>query len=665
MCPIRVFAFLLVYFTVFAAEARKISSTESHSTIVHYEVNGKNHNLDLKSYVGFGNVAVESMLDPETKTIYWLKNSWDTTQIMAIPQDPDGQWRLSSARYLMNFGRRNFWGSIYNSRDHSFYLSTDRDTDENFNIWRFNPRDKTLTQITHVGYLFAYTFSPRQDKIYFTSRNTEAGWKSTSCLKRISLGSSKDETLLCTQGSNFVDLYENPRVNPSETVVAVPIAINGSYNNLNLGIYDLKTKKLDLITNPKLTRERITFLGWKGDILYFTNSETGEESLYKFDLQTKKVSLIVKNEGAIFEAADLNPYNGRIFLKETGQTVNKVLIYDTKSETIVKSFEPPKFMIREIYTQPFDNGNFLFSSGSGNNFSLNIVDTSDNVSRGVLPVLNIEQQLASACETEEVFFQSFDGRQLEGIIFKPEGQATKTAALIFAHGGPQEQTSAQQWKPEIELLCHLGYYVFGVNPRGSSGFDNIWPGFSTLTDHDWGGGDFKDYVYGRRYLAQKLGIPLERIGITGESYGGFMTNWAMTQRDPQDPANNFPWGISFYGISDYLTFLKGSDVPYDIITGMGDPDSSPQISALYKERSPITYSAKLSGPLLLIHGGNDHRVPVENSRQFYRSLKSAGKGNLVTYVETKADGHSFPYMNTAVEVYQAVLNFLSKVAPLQ
>ncbi len=665
---------------------------DGHSTFLHYNVAGKTKEIDLRLFVGFGDNAVKSMADSVTKTIYLVRNGWDTTGIFAIPQGIDGKWDPSKASFVMDFGRRSYWASLYNSLDHNFYVQTDVENNENLNIWRLNPRSKTLTQITHSAYLGSYALSPNGNSLYYAGRDKIAGWNASPCVQKININGSGEENLYCTKPGvdQQIFLYEPPRANQKESVVAFVVSPGSSYNLLNLGIYDTVSKKFEVVSDTKYTRLRLSPLGWRGDDLYLINSENhsnpknnGSQSLYKFNLQTKKFTLLLKNEVDAMEVADFDPQSGQILLKESGfkkskfkkspTKVNRILVYDTNAEKVTASYGSLDFDVTDYYTQVLGNGQFLFSANKGDNFALDVVDTSQRGASAFHTVVSINQQLAQACDTEVLNFDTFDTptyhdnstHQIQGIVFKPAVELpdkVPAAGVIFAHGGPQMQLKKDDWNSTIQLLCHMGYYVFGVNPRGSTGFDSTWPGFSTLVNNHWGEGDFKDYIYGRKFLAKKYNIPLERIGITGESYGGYMSDWAITQHDKSDPQNDFPWAIPFYGAPDLLGMLTTTDVPFVLVTGMGDPATNKDS---YISHSPITFAADVTNPILLIHGQNDHRIPIEGTRKFYAKLVSVGKKDLVTLVETRGDGHEFSYMNTELQAYQAVLDFLAKVAPLE
>ena len=263
-----------------------------------------------------------------------------------------------------------------------------------------------------------------------------------------------------------------------------------------------------------------------------------------------------------------------------------------------------------------------------------------------------DRDRAPTCASEDVYYQTFDERQIHAILFKPVFATTGAkAGVIYAHGGPSGQTT-KAGSVEITMLCNLGYTIFAPNVRGSTGYGQA---FEDLNNGDWGGGDANDYEWARRFLAVSEGIEAARIGIMGGSYGGYMTNWAVTR-----PDNRFAFGISDFGMADLLYQVSGSVVAGNTTSDMGDPVANAE---LYRDRSPMTWTQYLSVPLLLTHGSRDFRTLVEDTRRFYADLK--GRGKDVTFVELEGEGHGYKYLDTRAIYFQAVLDFLWLHAPVE
>ena len=219
-------------------------------------------------------------------------------------------------------------------------------------------------------------------------------------------------------------------------------------------------------------------------------------------------------------------------------------------------------------------------------------------------------------KAEPVVYTSTNDLQVHGWLMKPANfeENKKYPLIVEIHGGPHTMY-ANSFFHELQLLAAQGYGVLYVNPRGSHGYSQD---FVDGVRGDYGGGDYEDIMAGLDYvLAEKTWIDADRLGVTGGSYGGFMTNWivghtkrfkaAVTQRSISN------W-ISFFGVSDIGYYFT----PWQIGTDMIDPEK-------LWEHSPLKYAKNVETPLLILHSELDFRCPIEQAEQLYITLKSMGK----------------------------------------
>ena len=159
-------------------------------------------------------------------------------------------------------------------------------------------------------------------------------------------------------------------------------------------------------------------------------------------------------------------------------------------------------------------------------------------------------------EQTVIRWKSFDGWVIEGVLVKPVNfeQGKRYPMLVAVHGGPygRIQDILRQYY-NLQVWANEGYLVFAPNFRGSSGYSNK---FGIANFKDLGGGDFKDIMAGIDYIVKELKIADEnKIGIFGGSYGGYMTNWAITQTD------RFKAAVSMFGIFNLITDYSNSYLP--------------------------------------------------------------------------------------------------------
>ncbi|KAA6450537.1 S9 family peptidase [Bacillus swezeyi] len=220
-------------------------------------------------------------------------------------------------------------------------------------------------------------------------------------------------------------------------------------------------------------------------------------------------------------------------------------------------------------------------------------------------------------EPEELQFETKDGLTVHGWLIKPaQYEEGKTYPLILeVHGGPHAMY-ANAYFHEFQVLAAHGNAVVYVNPRGSHGYGQD---FVNRVRGDYGGGDFEDVMAAVDHVLERSDfIDQERLGITGGSYGGFMTNWAVGH------TNRFKAAVTQRSISNWISFYGVSDIGYFFTEwqlGL-DPFENPE--QLW-DRSPLKYADRVETPLLILHGERDDRCPVEQAEQLFTALKKMGK----------------------------------------
>lgn len=235
--------------------------------------------------------------------------------------------------------------------------------------------------------------------------------------------------------------------------------------------------------------------------------------------------------------------------------------------------------------------------------------------------------------SEHVWYTSADGTRVPALLYRPRDAApgARLPAVVNVHGGPTAQFF-RGFDPFAQYLVSAGYVVLEPNPRGSTGYGRA---YREANRHDWGGGDLEDIVAGGEYLRSLPEVDRERIGILGGSYGGYMTYVATTRRPEMWKA-----GAAFVGITDLRLLYDNSmeHFKYYLRQQLGDPEEN---AALWHERSALTHAANLRANLLILHGVNDPRCPIEQARVFRDALLAAGRtlGEDFEYVEFADQGH--------------------------
>lgn len=269
-------------------------------------------------------------------------------------------------------------------------------------------------------------------------------------------------------------------------------------------------------------------------------------------------------------------------------------------------------------------------------------------------VSHFNDELAKIALQKAEFFEykSFDGTPIEAALFRGagtrDGEPAPTVALI--HGGP-----AGLWRNRFDALTQLlvahGYTVMQPNIRGSSGYGQK---FLASNKGDWGGGDFKDVMAGVDDLIRRNIADTNRLGIAGWSYGGYMSEWAITQTD------RFRVAICGAGMADLATEFgtesrsEGDEwyfgTPYENFVG-------------FQKSSPIQYIKNAKTPTLILQGEADTTDPISQSQMLYHGLKRYDVP--AVFVVYPREPHGLREQKHIIDRYRRSVEFVDKYLGVQ
>jgi len=217
---------------------------------------------------------------------------------------------------------------------------------------------------------------------------------------------------------------------------------------------------------------------------------------------------------------------------------------------------------------------------------------------------------------ERITFKSALDWEIEGWVMKPvDYKPGKLYPLVLhIHGGPHA-TYGNAFFHEFQLLAAQGYGVVYTNPRGSKGYGSE---FTKGVVGDWGGNDYVDLMNAVDHCIELGWVDPLRLGVTGGSYGGYMTNWMVSQ------TNRFKAAVTLRSISNMYTKYGTSDIGfYGNKAGMGGADLWDEEDFIM-ERSPMRHARNVRTPILIIHSEQDLRCPMEQAEQWFIALKRLG-----------------------------------------
>jgi dipeptidyl aminopeptidase/acylaminoacyl peptidase len=313
-----------------------------------------------------------------------------------------------------------------------------------------------------------------------------------------------------------------------------------------------------------------------GSEVYFTAFENGSIQIFKVGLDAKEVRRVTSGKTTVtsFSVSD----DGKLaYVSTDARHAPEVWIQDGESGA-----------------KPLTNFNHAFVTKS--NFS----------------------------EPEEFWFTASDGRRIQGWMTKPLHlkEGSKVPALLSIHGGPYSAYTfaTTEVEHEFQVLAAAGFAVFYTNPTGSLGYGEKFT--ENISGH-WAERDFADMMESVDYVVQKFPfVDTERLGVFGGSYGGYMTNWAVSHTD------RFKAALSDRCVSNIYSFAGVFDLAgfqwspkHDV--GLGkDPWEAPD---LYLEKSPVHHIRNINTPLMLLHSDADHSTTIDNAEQMFVGLKRLGK----------------------------------------
>lgn len=228
-----------------------------------------------------------------------------------------------------------------------------------------------------------------------------------------------------------------------------------------------------------------------------------------------------------------------------------------------------------------------------------------NINRDILSGLTLSEAQRFEIEPEQ-------GVKVEGWVLMPRNyeQGHRYPLVVQIHGGPHT-AYGNAYFHEFQVLAARGYVVLYTNPRGSQGYGQE---FCDAILNDWGGVDYRDIMACVDYVIEQGYVDEERMGVGGGSYGGYMSTWIIghTQRFRAAVASRMVSNLhSAWGSGDFTWRLWNWEF-------QGPPQER---TALYIERSPITYVNDMHTPLLITHAADDLRTQIEQGDQMYTALK--------------------------------------------
>jgi len=354
------------------------------------------------------------------------------------------------------------------------------------------------------------------------------------------------------------------------------------------------------------------------------------------DIEFAKQELCIANEDGtnVQNITKSFPYSIESFKWEDENTI--VAVFNKETSSPVYSININTGKLQNI-SSDYESANTL--SFSGDKVLCYIVEDSVSLPEIVVGgkrVSSFSGALSkfAAGSQKTVSYKSKDGKfNITGVLFLPDSfSAQKKYPMILSiHGGPFgnfKNTFRQNL--QIRALTGAGYVVFSSNPRGSSGGTDE---FSQAARYDLGGNDYQDIMTGVDYIISLGFVDENRMGVTGGSYGGYMTDWIVSQN------NRFKAAVSMFGIFNFITDWSNSFQPAfeNMYFGYNYWEKPIDKNNFYINRSPAFYASNIKTPVLILQGDKDVYTDISNSREMYQALRALNIP--VQFVVYPREGH--------------------------
>jgi len=504
---------------------------------------------------------------------------------------------------LLSDGESRFNSVVWSRKGDKFALRSTRRNRRDYDIYLGDLSGmKSFRPILQEGgYWYPVTFSPDDKKLLvkkYVSSNE-------SYYYIIDVGSG-DITQIDPEAKGVA--YGTARWSPDMDGIYIVSDKFGNFKQLLY--YDIQSKRFEILTKQIPWDIGETEISPSGNTVAFTSNENGYSRLYLMDTKSRSLNRVSLPDGQIYN----------LQFKPDGNEL---------AFSIITTTAPT-----EIYTLNLTSRTFLRWTHSEVG--------------GLDSTLFVSPDL-----THYQTFDSADGqpRSIPVFYYKPIRFKAPFPVLIDVHGGPAAQADAYFSYFRQFLLNELGIAIITPNVRGSSGYGKE---FMMLDDGYKREDAIKDIGALLDWIETQPQLDAQRVGIWGGSYGGYMVLAAMIHYN-----DRLHCGIDEYGISNFVTFLKSTgEYRQDVRrTEYGD-ERDPKMREFLNRISPLTNAERIRGPMFIVQGLHDPRVPVSEAEQIVKAIRKNDVD--VWYLLAEDEGHGLSRKSNRNFFQQALVLFLEK-----
>ncbi|WP_282020594.1 S9 family peptidase [Planomicrobium okeanokoites] len=380
-------------------------------------------------------------------------------------------------------------------------------------------------------------------------------------------------------------------------------------------------------------------------IYFVTNFDSEYNYMAKFEIDTKEFSRVMAIEDESVESLKWHKESETFYITTEKGVTDYLYRADLKMEDPVKLDSPAASIDKVVVTK----SGAVYVLGRSATVPHNIFRLENGGEWTQLTknnVLGLESE--DMVEPDVVTYKSFDGMEIEALLFRAKPENDNGHTIFWPHGGPQA-AERKIFRSMFQCFLNRGYSIFAPNFRGSTGYG---ASFVKLVEQDWGEGPRLDCLAGIEWLFEEGISDRDKLFLVGGSYGGYMA-LLLHGRHPE----YFKAVVDIFGVSDLFTFYNSVPEHWKPMMErwIGNPERDKE---RFIKDTPTTYLDGMIKPMLVIQGAKDPRVVKEESDQIVAKLQEAGRD--VEYLVLDDEGHGFSRKENEIEVYSRMLEFLGK-----
>ncbi|WP_138495156.1 S9 family peptidase [Paenibacillus pinistramenti] len=514
----------------------------------------------------------------------------------------------------------------------------DRDGDENYQIYALPPEGGDPLKLIEgeaADKFYLIELSEDGERLYYTTSKDNANYLNSRLLN---LKTGEDRLLYTgKEAPTFLEA-----VSPEED----RLVLVKMFANTHQQAFVLENGEETWVSpNPEAVQTSYGFIFTDNEtLIYITDFESEYAYVMQYSLTTREFTSLCQISGEAVTDIKYHKESGQLYIWTERGTENRMYVKPLEGGEAAAVELPVDVVEKAVVAK----SGTVYVLGRGAVQPFNIYSYTD----GKWTALTQNRVTGLAPEDlvypEVVRYPSFDGLEIEALLFKAKPEAANGYTIFWPHGGPQA-SEGKFFRAMFQFMLAYGYNIFAPNFRGSTGYGSE---FVKRVEGDWGEGPRLDCIAGMEWLFDQGISSRGKLFVVGGSYGGYMT-LLLAGRHPE----YFRAAVDIFGPSNLFTFMNS--VPEDwkpvMERWLGHPERDKE--RLTKD-SPITYLKQMVNPMLVIQGANDPRVVKAESDQIVAALKEQGTD--VEYLVLDDEGHGFSKRKNEIAVYRRMLEFLNK-----